>query len=56
MDYDQFVALYKDSQVLNITGVASIFKDTYQLKPRFAEDIIKVQLDNRGKHLGLLKK
>lgn len=55
MDYDDFVALYRENSVLNITGVASIFKDTYQLKPRFSEDIIKVQLDNIGKHLGLLK-
>ncbi|MFB6466437.1 DUF5689 domain-containing protein [Cytobacillus sp. Hz8] len=39
VDNDRFTAQYKENNVVNITGVASIFKGTYQLKPRMAEDI-----------------
>ncbi|MGG5252597.1 hypothetical protein ACQYAD_03610 [Neobacillus sp. SM06] len=36
--YDQFTSQYKENNVLNITGIASIFKGIYQLKPRMAAD------------------
>ncbi|MFB7303243.1 DUF5689 domain-containing protein [Heyndrickxia sporothermodurans] len=31
--YDEFSKKYKNGDVLNITGISSIFKDVYQLKP-----------------------
>ncbi|WP_141603515.1 5'-nucleotidase C-terminal domain-containing protein [Terrilactibacillus laevilacticus] len=43
MTYDDFIATYKEGSVLNITGLASIFKNTYQIKPRSAEDLIDAE-------------
>ncbi len=37
LDYDHFS--YKNGDVLNVTGVSSIFKGAYQLKPRGKDDL-----------------
>lgn len=38
MDYYDFILKYSEGDVLDITGVGSIFKGTYQFKPRSADD------------------
>jgi DNA/RNA endonuclease YhcR with UshA esterase domain len=37
-DYSDFTKRYKEGTVLDITGIGSIFRGTYQLKPRSADD------------------
>ncbi|WP_415803664.1 DUF6359 domain-containing protein, partial [Marinicrinis lubricantis] len=39
VDYNAFTAEYAEGDVLDLTGVSSIYNGTFQLKPRFAEDI-----------------
>ena len=36
--YDDFLKSFKDGDVISVTGIASQFNDTYQLKPRGLED------------------
>ena len=38
-DYDGFTADYKAGDVINVSGIASIFKGTYQVKPRGKADL-----------------
>ncbi|WP_243297295.1 DUF6359 domain-containing protein [Bacillus litorisediminis] len=38
-DYAGFTADFKEGDVINVTGIASIFRDTYQVKPRGEADL-----------------
>ncbi|MBO2945187.1 5'-nucleotidase C-terminal domain-containing protein [Paenibacillus sp. F411] len=40
VNYNTFTAQYKEGDVLDLTGIASVFNGTYQLKPRSAEDVV----------------
>lgn len=48
VNYSAFTAKYSENDILDITGISSIFKGTYQLKPRFADDMA---LANSGSDL-----
>ncbi|CAH0234316.1 Extracellular ribonuclease [Peribacillus sp. Bi96] len=37
-NYDDFLKSFKEGDVISVTGIASQFNDTYQLKPRGIED------------------
>jgi DNA/RNA endonuclease YhcR with UshA esterase domain len=42
LSYDQFSQQFKNGDVVNITGISSIFKDAFQLKPLSLDDFEKV--------------
>lgn len=52
--YNDFTSSYQAGDVLNLTGVASIFKGTYQLKPRSADDFALADTSNPNPDNGLV--
>jgi len=60
LNHDAFTAQFQEGEKVDITGVSSIFNDTYQLKPVATDNIVKsaqaeepvpCKTDN-GKHKG----
>ncbi|MGE8203382.1 endonuclease [Heyndrickxia sp. NPDC080065] len=48
--YDAFSQKYKNGDVINITGISSVFKDVYQLKPLSFDHFVKA--DTTGPVIG----
>ncbi|GGE44942.1 hypothetical protein GCM10011391_24730 [Pullulanibacillus camelliae] len=46
LDYTDFTKKYKRNATLTLTGVASIFKGTYELKPRSESDIAEANVNH----------
>lgn len=43
--YDSFTAQYSEGDKLDLIGISSIFNGTYQLKPRWADDIAPAEVE-----------
>jgi len=54
MDYNSFTSRYAEGSVLDITGIGSVFKGTYQLKPRSASDFSLAEIGDHPVHVQLL--
>ncbi|GAA0315923.1 hypothetical protein GCM10008967_03080 [Bacillus carboniphilus] len=45
-DYDAFSADFNEGDVINVTGIGSVFKGTYQVKPRSESDFMLAEINS----------